>query len=81
MTGDLILWSADVTVVVPVAQMRQQEADHSVAVAAVHRQLYRSSSAHAVDIAPYLLELAAKVEQGCSGSVGPQADHRDLFGV
>ncbi|MBP1888312.1 sensor histidine kinase [Sinorhizobium mexicanum] len=40
------------------------------AVAAVHQQLYRSSSAHAIDIASYLLDLTAKIEQVCSGSVG-----------
>jgi len=113
MTGDLSSRSANATIVVPVAPMRQQEIDHRIAnslqlissllaiqaretcdqlvcdslraavcridaVAAVHQQLYRSSSAHTLDIEPYLLELTAKIEQGCSGGVARKQITADI---
>lgn len=79
MTGDLINRYADTAIVVPVAPMMHQEVDHRIdAVAAVHQQLYRSSSAHTVDIAPYLLDLTAKIGQGCSGSMARKQITTDI---
>ena len=43
-----------------------------IAVAGVHRQLYRSERQDAVDIAPNPLDPAAALEQGCAGDAQGQ---------
>lgn len=42
------------------------------AIASIHQQLYRSDSAHAVDIATYLLKLSSTMERCCSSSTAPR---------
>lgn len=42
------------------------------AVAGVHQHLYRSSLAHSIDIAPYLLKLSSKMERCCGTGAVPR---------